>query len=209
MNTTLLTYSEITYLFADKVVSERSRLFNLDNHPSGQKITVKPLAHRMVAAALIYLIEKEYASLTVKDVKKLFFFPGKAVFGTQLKEAGPDVTGMERVLLENLKTETGIEKAVYHLLDSDEASPWGQAVVITKNSLVEKGYLALEKETKLFRTKKYLYGTRDIRELASKFEEAQHTLAKFVDKTPYYKMIEGEIAKGLADRQERSSTSDD
>jgi len=207
MQTTPLTYSETMYMFADRAVTERSKLFNLDNHPSGQKISVKPLAQRMVVAALTFLVDKGYVSLSVKDVKKLFFFPGKAVFGKQIKETGPDVTGIEKILLENMKDEYEIGKAVYYLLDSDETSPWGQVVLISKNSLVEKGYLTLEKEAKLFSVKKYLYGPKDVRELGPSFEEMQKNIERFT-RTTNYKMIEGTISKGLADRQERSSSDD-
>jgi len=143
-----LTFSELIYLFADKAVAQRSKFFNHDYHPSGEKITHTPLAQKMVLTALCDLYDKKYISLKEKDVKILFLFPGKKVFGKAEKAQDGHVTGIEKTLLENFSQETEVSKAVYHLLDSDEANPWGQVINISKESLVQKGLLFLEKERK-------------------------------------------------------------
>lgn len=204
-----LTYSEVIYLFADKSVSERSRLVNYDTHPSGEKISVKPLSHKMVTAALAGLIEKGYVSLSVKEVKKLIFLSGKEVFGKKLKDPGPDITGIEKVLLENFKNEKEVRKAVYYLLDDDESSPWGQIIQISKNSLTEKGFLLIEKERKhIFETKKYLYDEKKIKETVPLYEEVEKNLSQFSAKADIYKLVENAVQKGIAARREQSSSDD-
>ena len=204
-----LTYSEVIYLFADKSVSERSRLVNYDAHPSGEKISVKPLSHKMVTAAVAYLVEKGYISLSVKEVKKMIFLSGKEVFGKKLKDAGPDITGIEKVLLDNFKNEKEVRKAVYYLLDDDESSPWGQIVWISKNSLAEKGFLSVEKERKnIFATKKYLYDEKKIKEVTPLYEETEKNLAQFCAKAETNKLVENAVRKGIAARREQSSSDD-
>ncbi len=206
---TELTYSEVIYLFADKSVSERSRLVNYDAHPSGEKISVKPLSHKMVTAALAYLVEKGYVSLSIKEVKKLIFLSGKEVFGKKLKDAGLEITGIEKVLLENFKNETEVRKAVYYLLDDDESSPWGQIVWISKTSLAEKGFLLVEKERKnIFAAKRYLYGERKIEEIGPLYEEVEKNLAQFYGNAETYKLVENAIQKGIAARRAQSSSDD-
>jgi hypothetical protein len=208
-NKTNLTYSEVIYLFANKAVSERSRLVNYDTHASGEKISIKPLSHKMVTAALAYLVEKNYLSLSVKEVKKLIFLSGKEAFGKKLKDAGSDITGIEKVLLNNFKNETEVHKAVYWLLYDDESSPWGQVVVISKNSLVEKGFLFIEKERKnIFSAKRYLYDENKIKEIIPLYEEAEKKLTEFSAKTESYKLVENAVQKGIAARREQSSSDD-
>lgn len=204
-----LTYSEVIYLFADRSVSERSKLVNYDTHPSGEKISVKPLSHKMVIAALTYLVEKGYVSLSVKDVKKLIFLSGKEVFGKKLKDSGPDITGIEKALLDNFKNETEVRKAVYYLLNDDESSPWGQIVQISKNSLVEKGFLIMEKERKnIFTAKRYLYGENNLKGIASSYEEVEKNLKQFYVKADIYKLVENAVQKGIAARRAQSSSDD-
>lgn len=204
-----LTYSEVVYLFADKAVSERSRFVNYDTHPSGEKISVKPLSHKMVIAALAYLIEKGYIALSVNEVKKLIFLSGREVFGKKLKEAGPDVTGIEKVLLGNFKTETEVRKAVYWLLNDDESSPWGQIVWITKNSLAEKGFLEVEKERKnIFTAKRFLYVGDHIKTVTPVYQQAEKNLEQFYAKADVCKLVKNAVEKGIAARIERSSSDD-
>ena len=206
---TELIYSEVIYLFADKAVSERSRLVNYDAHPSGEKISVKPLSHKMVTAALACLVEKGYVSLSVKDVKKLIFLSGKEVFGKKIKDAGPEITGIEKVLFDNFKNETEVRKAVYYLLNDDESSPWGQIILISKNSLVQKGLLFIEKERKnIFTAKRYLFDENKIKETASLYEAAEKKLAEFSAKTDTYKLVENAVIKGIAARRAQSSSDD-
>ena len=204
-----LTYSEIIYLFADRAVSERSKLFNYDTHPTGEKISVKPLSHKMVTAALAYLVEKGYISLSVKEVKKLIFLSGKEVFGKRIKDAGSNITGIEKKLLDNFKNETEAHKAVYYLLDDDESSPWGQVINISKNSLMEKEWLAIEKERKnIFTPKRYLYTKKNIKEITSLYDETEKKLKEFSVKEDIYKLVENAVKKSIAARLAQS-TSDD
>jgi hypothetical protein len=206
---TNLTYSELVYMFADKAVSDRSGLVNYDSHPSGQKISVKPLSQKMVLAAFVYLIENSYISLTIKDVKKLFFIPSKAVFAKKCKDAGTDVTGIEKILLHNFKEETEVSKAVYWLLNDDETSPWGQVIVLSKNSLVEKGFLELEKERKnIFSTIKYLYVENKKDEMTPTYNETEKKLSEFSKTTEGYSILEQAVKSGIASRKEQSSSSD-
>jgi hypothetical protein len=204
-----LTFSEILYLFADKTISERSKFVNYDNHPSGEKISVKPLAYKMVTSALAFLVENEYLSLSVKEVKKMVFLSGKEIFGKKIKERGPEVTGIEKKLLDNFKNETEVRKAVYYLLDDDSSSPAGSVIHISKNSLVEKGFLFIEAERKnIFSTKRYLYDEKKINELLPLYEEAENKLKEFIAKEDNYKLIENAVQKGINARQEQSSSDD-
>lgn len=206
MNNNNLTYSEVVYLFADKFITDRSRLVNYDSHPTGEKISIKPLSHLMVTAALAYLVEKGYVSLSIKEVKKLIFLSGKEIFGKKIKDAGPDITGIEKVLLDNFNNETEVRKAVYYLLNSDESSPWGQIVKISKNSLVQKGFLYVEKERKnIFAAKKHLFAEKNIKEITGLKETVEKSLAEFTAKKDVYKMVETAVKNGIAARRETSS----
>lgn len=207
---TELTYSEVVYLFANKAVSERSKLFNYDVHPSNEKISIKPLSHKMVTSAIAYLVDKGYLTLSVKTVKKFIFLSGKEVFGQKIKEAGPEITGIEKGLLDYFNNEKEVSKAVYYLLDDDESSPWGQVVNISKNSLLEKGFLIIEKERKnIFTAKRYLYDNeRKITETASFYEEAEKKLVEFSTKADIYKLVENAVKSGIAARLAQSSSSD-
>jgi len=204
-----LTYSEVIYLFAEKSVSERSRFVNYDTHPGGEKISVTPLSHKMVIAALAFLVENGYIALSVKEVKKLFIIPGKDVFGKKLKDAGQEVTGIEKVLLNNFKDEKEVSKAVYWLLDDDETSPWGQVVYISKHSLSEKGFLVLEKERKnIFTAKRHLFGEKNRETAKTFYEEAEKKLKQFSEKADIYKLVEKAVKNGIASRRARSSSDD-
>lgn len=205
-----LTYSEVIYLFAEKAVPERSWLINLESHPTGQKISVKPLSHKMVIAALVYLVDRGYVELSIKEVKKMIFFKGKEVFGKRIKNAGVDITGIEKILLENFKNETEVHKAVYYLLNDDESSPWGQIVALSKVSLAEKGFMLVEKVKKLiFVTDKYQIVESKKNESLSFYEEAKQKLREFTSKNKdLYKMIEKNVVQSIAARMEQSSSDD-
>jgi hypothetical protein len=204
-----ITYSEAIYLFADKTISDRSKLFYYDNHPSGEKISAKPLSHKMVTAAIIYLVENEYITITMKDIKKLIFIPAKAVFGKTIKDVGSEVTGIEKILCNNFQKETEVSKAVYHLLDDDESSPWGQVVHISKNSLVEKGILEIEKErANIFALKKYLYADKNISNFSPLYDNVEKKMKEFSTKTDMYKKIEDAVKNGISSRKEQSSSDD-
>jgi len=206
---TNLTYSEVIYLFADKSVSERSRFVNYDTHPTGEKISIKPLSYKMIISALVNLSEKSYIVLSVKEVKKMIFLSGKDIFGKKIKDAGVDITGIEKVVLDNFKNETEVGKAVYYLLDDDESSPWGQVVNISKNSLVEKGFLMIEKERKnIFTAKRYLYVENKIKEIASLYEEVEKSITQFSAKSEIYQLVRSAVKKGIDARRAQSSSDD-
>lgn len=209
MNNNNLTYSEVVYLLADKFILDRSRLLNYDSHPTGEKISIKPLSHLMVTAALAYLVEKGYISLSIKEVKKLIFLSGKEVFGKSLKDAGSDLNGIEKILFDNFKKETSVRTAVYYLLNDDESSPWGQMVQISKNSLVQKGFLYVEKERKnIFAAKRHLFGEKNINEATSLKETVEKSLAEFSAKADIYKLVENAVKNGIAARRAQSSSDD-
>lgn len=202
-------YSEILYLFADQALKDRSRFVNKENHPSGESISVKPLSHLMVSSALAYLMQEGYISLQVKQVKKLFLFPGKAVFGKQIKENDGKVTGIEQVLLNNFQKETDVEKAVYYLLDSDESSPWGQVIHLSKESLAQKGLLNVISEKKFILTVKHFeYDREKIQSLFPLYQQVLQQFESFKHSVDMYEVLDKAVKKGLAARVEQSSTDD-
>lgn len=206
---THLTYSEVIYLFANKSISDRSRITNYDRHPSDEKVSAKPLSHKMVIAALAYLVQQGYVTLEIKDVKKFFIFPSKEVFGKKVKDAGVEVTGIEKVLLDNFKYETEVHKAVYYLLNADESSPWGQIITISKNSLVQKELLYIEAERKnIFTAKRYLFVENKIVEFFPQLEEVERKLEEFSSNKNMFKMIENNVKTSIAARKEQSSSDD-
>ena len=208
-NSINLTNSEVIYLFANKSVSERARLVNYDNHPSNNKISIKPLCLKMVVGALAYLVDNGYLTLSIKNVKKLIFLSSRQVFGKKIKEAGSDVTGIEKILLNNFKNESQVSTACYYLLDSDETSPWGQVVVISKNSLVEKGFLEIEKERKnIFSTKKYFYVENKLKHIDPVYNDTEKNIKLFSANKDIYRLVENAIKNGIGSRQEKSSNDD-
>ncbi|KKP69399.1 hypothetical protein A2X44_04580 [candidate division CPR3 bacterium GWF2_35_18] len=204
-----LTYSEVVYFLADKFVSQRSGIVNYEKHPSGQKISVKPLSQKMVMSAVAFLIDNGFISLSIKDIKKLFIFPGKDVFAKRLKEPTPDLSGIEAILLQNIKEETNLEKAVYYLLDNDETSPWGQIIRISKNSLAAKGYLNVTEEKKLIlKVRNYSLNNSKMNEVSSFTEKVNSSLIQLSNDKDLFNMIDKAVAKGMAARVEQTDTSD-
>lgn len=203
------TYSEAVYLFAETCIPDRSKLFNYDTHPTGEKISVKPLCHMMILSALVFGMEKEYISLSVKDVKKLFIFPGKDIFVKRLKELDPEIDGIEKALISNIKDESPLNKAVYHILDEDESSPWGQIIRKSKDSLIQKGYLMMEKERKnIFSAKRHLFGEKNRSVVTETYKEALQKIKMFSSKDELYKLTQAAIKNGVASRLEQADTSD-
>jgi len=204
-----LTYSEIVYLFGDKFVSERGGLVSYDSHPSGVKIPVGKLAQVMVTAAVVYLSEKGLVELSVKEAKKLFVFSGKDIFVKKIKDGGSEVTGIESGLLNYIKEETKLSKAVYWLLSDDESSPWGQIIYLSKNSLAQKKVLQLEEKAKgIFSTVKYLYDPKVLSQYNVDFEKVQKALAEFFKQTEVSKLVFSAVKSGMAARRAQSSSDD-
>ncbi len=208
-----LTYSEIMYLFADKFISQRAKLANMEKHPTGEKIPVKPLGNLMATVALVFLKEKGYISLSIKDVKNLFIFPGKDVFATKLKEATSDspdaLSGIELKLLNNIGDDYKVRSAVYYLLSNDETLPWGHIIHISKRSLVEKGYLNTTEEKKLLRTvTKYSINSEKAAAAEALIPVVNKALADFSETGEVYKLSLRAIEGGIASRQEHEDSSD-
>ncbi len=202
-------YSEVVYLFAENAIPERSHFFTFDQHPSGEKISFKPLSYKMVLSALVYLFDKKYITLTVKDIKKLFIFPGKSLFGVKIKEEDLEITGIEKKLLDNFKTETEISKAVYYLLDEDESSPWGQIVTISKDSLIEKNFLEKETERKnIFSTKKYLFSKRSRDDAYNVYREMEYKMEEFSSNRAFFEIAQKAVKQGIDSRIEQTSSDD-
>ena len=201
-----LTYSEAIYLFAELSVPDRSRLVNYDPHPSGQKISAKPLCHKMIMGALVYLVEKGYISLSIQNTKKLLFLPDKDIFAKRLKDGGSSLTGIEKILAANIEENTKLNNAVYYLLRDDETSPWGMIVRISKDSLLQKGFLKMEeKRANIFSVKKHLYGEKDRETAREVYEKAENKIKEFTAQNDMYRLSEKVIRKGVASRLEQSS----
>jgi hypothetical protein len=201
-----LTYSEIIYLFADKYVSKRSKLVNFDTHPTGEKITAEPLARKVVLAALVYLHENKFISLSIKEEKKLFIFSGKELYINKTGEQ-KNLSGIEKKLIENIDGETKVWRAVYYLLGDDEVSPWGHFVNIAKQSLVEKGILSVTKEKKIFSFPKYSFN-KDREQFKKEYEQAVNAVKKFSQNNELNSLATKAIDKGIGLRREYQSSDD-
>ncbi len=207
MDKTNLTYSEIIYLFADQIVPERSKFLTYDLHPTGEKISAKPLSYKMILAALVYLQDKGLISFSVKEVKKLIFLSGKDIFAKRTKEA-KNLTGIEQILMDYIKKEANVRTAVYYILNDDESSPWGQVINIAKNSLVEKGFLTIEKKQAIFSAKKYFFNQEKVKEVQPLLENVKKSIVSISSDNELYKLLESAVKKGIDARKEQS-TSDD
>lgn len=208
MNNQELTYSEMVYLFADKFVSQRAKFVNIVNHPGGEKIPVKVLGDLMISSAVLFLERQGYIKLFVKDVKKLVFFNGKDIFADRLKNSSGEVTGIESILLQNISGETKLQKAVYNLLTADDVLPWNPVIEVSKQSLVEKGYINSSKEKKLLGyVTKYSMNKEKVGEAVFSMVEVQDILHEFSSRGDY-EMIMGAVKKGISARIEHSSSDD-
>lgn len=203
-----ITYSEIIYLFADKILSDRSKFINYDSHPSGEKLPVHKLSHEMVLGATVYLIQKGFIKLYIKNVKKLFLFPGKDIFVKRTEKNREVITGIEGRLLENIQDETKLSKAVYYLLSEDESSPWGQIINISKRSLVDKKILSIETKSGIFSVKRYVYDPQILSQYTPYFNEMKQNVLQFSKDIELYKFVFSAVKSGIASRKEQS-TSDD
>lgn len=203
-----ITYSELVYLLADKLVSERARLFNVDSHFSQEKIATKPLSQLIVTAALAQLVNDGYLKLEVKDVKKLLFFPGKAVFGSRLKKELTQSGSIEYKLWENFFKEIKVADGVYNLLSEDVASPWSAIVTLVKESLVTKGLLTKQKGKTIFSLATYALVTNRVNEWQDKLSSIQTEIEKIYVNAEMKKLIITAVDKGVASRKEQPEGSD-
>jgi len=210
MKTITLTNSELVYLFADKLVSQRSRLVNYDRHHCGEKISIKPLAQAMVTAAVAQLVDQKYISLELREVKKLIFLSGKEVFANRDKNGERELSGIEQRLIKNIDQDTKLRDAVYNLLNQDTTSPWGQIVKFSKDSLVGKGWLVPAEEKKMFVGQmKYAFDPKKREELIGEFENLKKRFDRFSFDKRMHETIVGAINKGMSARVEREDGAGD
>ncbi len=203
-----LTYSEIVYLFADKFISQRARFANLEHHPGGEKFPVKPLGDLMVLASVLYLEKNGYIKMTVKDVKRMLIFNGKDVVAERLREPSEEITGIEEILLNNIKDATVLQKAIYNLLTSNDVLPWGPIINISKQSLVRKGYISAVQEKKLLgHVTKYSLVADKVREVENMVNELSGELSAF-SADSRYSLINKEVVRGISARVEHESSDD-
>ncbi len=203
-----MTYSQIVYLFADQLVSDRSGFVNYHLHPTGQKISVKPLSELLVLSALIYLIDQKYLSLTVADTKKLFFLPGQDVFVKALKKADPSLAWLESSLLDASQSESKLQKSVYNILGQDDISPWGQIIGLVRDDLAKQGHLIAQQSKRLITfTKKYSFA-KDPSSFQSHLDQFQKALSQFSN-TAIFPLVKKAISSGIAKRKETPSGADD
>lgn len=205
-----LTYSEIAYLFADTIVPDRAKLLNYDAHPSGQKIPFTKLAQKMVIAAVIFLSEKGFVQLNVQNIKRLFIIPSRDVFIKKTKDSDNTISGIETTLLNTLDSrETPLSKAIYHLLSEDESSPWGQIVLFSKKSLVEKKVLYIEERAQsIFSTKRYLFSKDGIDQFLPQLTTVKKAIDSLSEQEELSRLITSAVKSGMDARKEQS-TSDD
>jgi len=201
------TYSEIIYLLADKFCSQRSKFISYDLHPSGEKITSKPLAIQMILGALVYLVKNKYVNLVIKDVKKLFIFPGQDVFMTQNQKLSANVTGIERRIFNNINVETCVNHTVYNLLSEDDSSPWGQIINICKKSLLDQKYL-IAGEKKIFSAQTYIFDQAKLEEVSKMQREVSEALKLFERDTKLFQLTEKAVIGGMNSRVEHDSSVD-
>jgi len=202
-----LTFSEIIFLFADRYISDRAKFINTYSHPSGGKLPVKPLSVTLVLAALAYLVEEGYVTLSVKEVKKLFIFSGREVMITPLKKNGVQLNSLEEIIYTNSGVGASLRKAVYNILSSDESIPWGQITNIVRDAVYDKGFLDVTEKKFLTVIKSYAIKKNRVSEYEDEFEKAKTALQKF-QSNPIYDEVIKAIEKGIADRQEHISSDD-
>lgn len=196
-----LTFSEVAYLFADQLITDRARFANLDDHPSGEKIPVAKLAQLMVRAAVIDLVKQKMIELEVKTVKKMWLFSAQEVIARRLKDSDR-VTGIEARLLSQINTETNLRKAAYNLLPADESSPWGQVIVLSKQSLLAKKVLVLEEKARLFRVKRFFFAPQVPAQYDKEYVELKHDLATQIQDAQLSALVDKAIKAGIGARQE-------
>ncbi|MFC1722388.1 hypothetical protein ACFL0C_01925 [Patescibacteria group bacterium] len=198
------TYSEIVYLFADRFTNKRSLIVHYDKHPSGEKISLKSLSELMVFSAVIYLKENNLITLSVKDVRKMLVLWSKDVFVLKNKEAPRELTGIERKLLSKLSGEMRLQDLIYNLLNRNETLHWTHFIDISKNSLVEKGYLNVKEEKRFMHNiKDFSFGTDRLGALETEYSKVKNSLDAFILNTEEYQLVTKRINSGIALREYR------
>jgi len=200
MPNTAVTQSELVYIFADKLISQRANFVNTYKLPSGERLPVKVLAQSMVLAAWAELVNRKLITLAIKDIKKLLLFSGKEIFAKKLvTDQKSELSGIEKILISNIDQETKVRDAVYNLLSEDESSPWGQIIYLNKKSLIAKGLLNQEGNQ---------FDQAEIKKLQSKFSLLQQQFDHFSFTGETLELLNQAIKKGMNARVERAEGAD-
>lgn len=88
------------------------------------------------------------------------------------------------------------------MLSSDESSPWAHIVNLSKNSLVEKGFLKIIDDKKLFKFKKYVYPESGFGDINQDINQAQEFINEFAKNKLLYDPVVKSVAHGIASRRE-------
>ena len=161
----------------------------------------------MILGALVYLVKNKYVNLVIKDVKKLFIFPGQDVFMTQNQKLSANVTGIERRIFNNINVETCVNHTVYNLLSEDDSSPWGQIINICKKSLLDQKYL-IAGEKKIFSAQTYIFDQAKLEEVSKMQREVSEALKLFERDTKLFQLTEKAVIGGMNSRVEHDSSVD-
>jgi hypothetical protein len=204
-----LTYSELTYLNADKYVPEASLLQNKEELPTQKKVNISKLGNLLSEVAFAYLYFNGHIELKLETKKVLGLFPKKIVISSK-KSDGAGLTSLEKSvfsLSDNLEAST----LLYRLIGEESTVPWAVITGIVKGSLVNKEFLTKEEITKKviisYVTFKYHLNPSKNVVLTDNITEMNNKMKEFSQKD-FYKQLVKSIDSGIRAQIERSDSSD-
>jgi hypothetical protein len=205
----ILNYSELLYLNADKYVPEAGFLQNKEELPDGKKLNVVKLGNLEAEAAFAYLYFNGHINLEFKTKKILGFIPKKVVVSTK-KSAGAGLTSLEKSIFD-LSDDLDVSKILYRLIGDECSVPWSVVAGAAKESLVKKGFLLKEAITKKilvsYTVYKYHLNPKKRADFKDEVGEMNEKLKEF-SKKDFYKELAKSINSGINSQKSKPDSDD-
>lgn len=200
-------YSEVVYLFAETYFPKAGLLGNKEELPSGIKIDQKKLAYEVSLAALLYLKEKGFIDIYLKETKILFIKKITAQV-KKLKEDDGSLAGLEQAIVTLLKDGERSAYDITFFLIETSFMPYNDLVSYVRQSLFDKNILASEQKGKVLFVKTYKVSLNSeipgsYNELKSHYDKA---VLEFRNSGELYKKTFSALSSGIDARIESDSS---
>lgn len=210
MENTNLSFSELTYLNAEKFVDQGGFLQNKEELPGGRKVNISKLGNLLLENAFAFLYTKGYVDLRLDSKKVLGIFPQKIVLASK-KSAAPEEFILEKDLF-SLSDNVNVYLLVYRLIGDDMTVPWSAITYRVKESLVKKGILVKEEIIKKiiveFKSYKYHLSSQFTGGLNAEMDNMERILADF-RRNDFYTTLIKAIESGMKARVEKPDNDSD
>ena len=203
--------SDIVYLFGERFAGKA----RLGGHPlvyGGGKVKANELAEQLLVAALAGLASKGYLGLEAAEEKKLGLFTSKDILVTRLQPPHETLCGMEAAVWANLTgdpKQDRVRDLISRITGDERINPWTYLVDITREGLLEQGYLNADREELRFRPDKVHWSANEdlISPLQGRVDEVKAELSSLESRDrALYKQLLDSVKKGIKDMVESSDS---